>query len=145
MFIISLIPLMFITVNSYSLLTFKSTIHRIQRSVSVFAESSQNIQISNNPQIIKLQYSQSHSQRVRSNDEETEEDEDDGEDQIEVPVQISQETSDAPQAEQISLLKQGLNISTFLNGSDVRVGILMARWNADIISGLYKVKTYRMR
>ena len=42
---------------------------------------------------------------------------------------------------QISLLKQGLNISTNLNGSDVRVGIIMARWNADIIQGLYKVNT----
>lgn len=42
---------------------------------------------------------------------------------------------DAP----ISLMKQGIKFPTVLNGSDVRVGIIMARWNDDIISELYKV------
>jgi len=39
---------------------------------------------------------------------------------------------------QISLLKEGFKATELLNGTDVRVGIIMARWNADIISGLYK-------
>jgi len=34
--------------------------------------------------------------------------------------------------------KEGLSFTTKLNGSDVRVGIIMARWNADIIEGLYE-------
>ena len=41
---------------------------------------------------------------------------------------------DAP----LSLFKEGIAFGTSLNGSDVRVGIIMARWNADVISGLYK-------
>jgi len=39
----------------------------------------------------------------------------------------------------ISSLKEGIEILKNLNGSDVRVGIIMARWNADIIQGLYQV------
>jgi len=38
----------------------------------------------------------------------------------------------------ISSLKEGIEILKNLNGSDVRVGIIMARWNADIIQGLYQ-------
>lgn len=38
----------------------------------------------------------------------------------------------------ISPLKEGIAFPTKLNGSDVRVGIIMARWNDDIISGLYE-------
>lgn len=42
--------------------------------------------------------------------------------------------------EPISLLKEGIKFPTNLNGSDVRVGIIMARWNSDVIQGLYKVR-----
>jgi len=38
----------------------------------------------------------------------------------------------------ISAVKEGIKQIANLNGSDVRVGIIMARWNEDIISGLYK-------
>lgn len=38
----------------------------------------------------------------------------------------------------MSLLKEGIKFVEKLNGSDVRVGIIMARWNEDIIQGLYK-------
>ena len=39
-----------------------------------------------------------------------------------------------------SMVKEGLSFAgATLNGSDVRVGILMARWNADIVQGLHKV------
>jgi 6,7-dimethyl-8-ribityllumazine synthase len=42
-------------------------------------------------------------------------------------------------APDISTSKQGLSYTTTpLNGSDVRVGILMSRWNSDIVQGLYK-------
>ena len=39
----------------------------------------------------------------------------------------------------MSLIKEGIKSVSNLNGSDVRVGIIMARWNADVIAGLYKV------
>jgi 6,7-dimethyl-8-ribityllumazine synthase len=42
-----------------------------------------------------------------------------------------------PVAVDISAVKEGIKQLTNLNGSDVRVGIIMARWNADIITGLY--------
>ena len=42
-------------------------------------------------------------------------------------------------APDVSPKKQGLQYVGELNGSDVRVGIIMARWNSDIIEGLYKV------
>lgn len=38
----------------------------------------------------------------------------------------------------ISPLKAGIQFPTTLNGTDVRVGIIMARWNGDIVQGLYK-------
>lgn len=38
----------------------------------------------------------------------------------------------------ISTIKEGLKMPENINGSDVRVGIIMARWNEDIITGLYK-------
>ena len=38
----------------------------------------------------------------------------------------------------VSDVKEGVIFPSNINGSDVRVGIIMARWNADIISGLYK-------
>lgn len=39
----------------------------------------------------------------------------------------------------MSSIKEGMLAPVNLNGSDVRVGIIMARWNADVIQGLYKV------
>eukprot|EP01036_Dinobryon_divergens_P023464 gene23464-31813_t len=50
-----------------------------------------------------------------------------------------EESAVVEEAEQsISLLKEGIKFPTNLNGSDVRVGVIMARWNSDIIQGLYK-------
>jgi hypothetical protein len=46
---------------------------------------------------------------------------------------------DASPLSSISSLKEGIELLKNLNGSDVRVGIIMARWNADIVQGLYKV------
>ena len=43
-------------------------------------------------------------------------------------------TTDAPA---LSLEKEGISFSS-LNGSDVRVGIIMSRWNADVVQALYK-------
>ena len=49
-------------------------------------------------------------------------------------------TTDAPgETSEMSTVKEGIMFPTTLNGSDVRVGIIMARWNSDIIAGLYKV------
>jgi hypothetical protein len=79
---------------------------------------------------------------VKNNDDENDEDEED-----ESNTETTQETTDSSESvsdsnPQISLLKQGLNTTSFLNGTDVRVGIIMARWNSDIIQGLYKVHSY---
>ena len=51
-------------------------------------------------------------------------------------------TTDAPgeSTEGMSTVKEGIMFPTTLNGTDVRVGIIMARWNNDIIGGLYKVR-----
>lgn len=38
---------------------------------------------------------------------------------------------------EISPTKKGIHFPSNLNGSEVRVGIIMARWNDDIIEGLY--------
>ena len=80
-------------------------------------------------------------QIVSENDES--DDDEDSEDSD--SSQTENSTADVAQisepAQEISLIKQGLNISTILNGSDVRVGIIMARWNSDIINGLYNVIT----
>lgn len=49
-------------------------------------------------------------------------------------------TTDAPaERSEVSSVKEGIMFPTTLNGTDVRVGIIMARWNNDIIAGLYKV------
>lgn len=37
----------------------------------------------------------------------------------------------------MSLIKEGVRFPTTFNGTNVRVGIIMARWNADVIQGLY--------
>lgn len=58
-------------------------------------------------------------------------DEDDGDD--------SQEALAALIEADMSVIKEGIKPLGNINGSDVRVGIIMARWNADVISGLYKV------
>ena len=39
----------------------------------------------------------------------------------------------------VSSIKEGIQFPTSINGTDVRVGIIMSRWNGDIIQGLYKV------
>ena len=38
-----------------------------------------------------------------------------------------------------AIVKEAAAFSTAMNGSDVRVGIIMARWNEDIIKNLYQV------
>ena len=38
------------------------------------------------------------------------------------------------------LSKEQASFDKSLNGSDVRVGIIMARWNEDVIKNLYKVR-----
>ena len=73
-------------------------------------------------------------------EQESEEDDEESEEKESGAAEV-ETTADATIDGQISLIKQGLNISGFLNGSDVRVGIIMARWNADIIQGLYKVSS----
>ena len=70
--------------------------------------------------------------RFSDEEEEGEEEEGQGE-ETSAPILI-----DAPE-EEISPFKEGISFSNAnINGSEVRVGIIMARWNADIISGLYK-------
>lgn len=78
-------------------------------------------------------------QRISFDDEEEGEESEEEESAAESSAEVEVSADTAMDA-QISLIKQGLNISSFLNGSDVRVGIIMARWNADIIQGLYKVR-----
>ena len=64
-------------------------------------------------------------------------DEEEEEEQEEQPT-----TTDAPgETSEISTVKEGIMFPTTLNGTDVRVGIIMARWNNDIIAGLYKVSS----
>lgn len=50
----------------------------------------------------------------------------------------SKESHENPTISEVSLEKEGFTMPTHLNGSTVRVGIVMARWNSDIIQGLYK-------
>ena len=80
-----------------------------------------------------------HSNSPNLSDEEEEGGEGEEEESSEESSPASVEVGD--DSPQISLIKQGLNISSSMNGSDVRVGIIMARWNADVIQGLYKVGT----
>ena len=71
---------------------------------------------------------------VRGSDEEEGEGEgDDEEDAVPTPNPVIEDDSGV-----VSPFKEGISFPTSLNGSDVRVGIIMARWNADIIGGLYK-------
>lgn len=58
--------------------------------------------------------------------------EDDGEEHEESIVNAA---SDAD----MSVIKEGIKPLSSINGSDVRVGIIMARWNSDVITGLHKV------
>jgi hypothetical protein len=78
-------------------------------------------------------------QSSNMSDEEEESEEEDDDKETESASESSTVIVEADLSPQISLIKQGLNISSSLNGTDVRVGIIMARWNADIIQGLYKV------
>ena len=64
---------------------------------------------------------------------EEEEDEEEEEEEEEAPEPIPIVSEDS-----MSMFKEGIKFPTNVNGSDVRVGIIMARWNADIIGGLYK-------
>jgi len=42
------------------------------------------------------------------------------------------------ESDAISLMKEGIKFPETPNGTDVRIGIIVARWNADIITGLYQ-------
>jgi len=76
------------------------------------------------------------------NDDDEEKEEGEEEDEEEEPAESSGSDEAVVGAESeentISLLKEGFKAADVLNGTDVRVGIIMARWNSDIISGLYK-------
>jgi 6,7-dimethyl-8-ribityllumazine synthase len=80
--------------------------------------------------MFKMLVSPSHVLQSISSPFISQEEEDDDEDEETKPTL----STDAPV---ISLEKEGVIFST-LNGSDVRVGILMCRWNSDIVQGLYK-------
>lgn len=41
----------------------------------------------------------------------------------------------------MSLIKEGIKFPSNLDGSAIRVGVIMARWNADVIQGLQAVST----
>lgn len=70
--------------------------------------------------------------------DEEEDGEEDEEEEEESPSE-SVQSDEAPSfGDDMSLFKEGIKFPTSLNGSDVRVGIIMARWNADVIQGLYK-------
>jgi hypothetical protein len=71
-----------------------------------------------------------HSYPIRLSDEEEEEEE-----------EAAPATTEAPEetTSGMSLIKEGVNFSAPMNGSDVRVGIIATKWNADVISGLAKV------
>ena len=66
-----------------------------------------------------------------SDEEEDVEEEEEEEEEVPTPNPIIEDVPD------ISPFKEGIKFPTSLNGSDVRVGIIMARWNADVINGLY--------
>ena len=70
--------------------------------------------------------------------EASDEEEEDGSEEEIAPIMIDAPDS-AIDSASISLVKEGVNFSMALNGSDVRVGIIATRWNNDIISGLSKV------
>ena len=67
---------------------------------------------------------------IVNEEEEEEEEEESVDDSSASAVEI---VEDGP-----SIFKEGIKFGANINGSDVRVGIIMARWNADIIQGLYK-------
>ena len=69
--------------------------------------------------------------RMSDEEEDVEEGEEE-EEEVPTPNPFVEELPD------ISPYKEGIKFPTSLNGSDVRVGIIMARWNADVINGLYK-------
>jgi hypothetical protein len=78
----------------------------------------------------------------KASDEEDNNDEDSEEEEEEESAPIMTDTPDSVIDASISLVKEGVNFSAALNGSDVRVGIIATRWNNDIISGLSKVSDH---
>ena len=76
-----------------------------------------------------------------------EEDEEDEDSEEEGPESTTQSAGDSTipviefnEEPKISLIKEGIKFPTKLDGSNVRVGIIMGRWNADVIQGLYTVR-----
>ena len=65
-------------------------------------------------------------------------DEDEGEDEESAEPTVEEVNLDESPGSELSVFEKGIAFPTSVNGSDVRVGIIMARWNADIIAGLYK-------
>ena len=68
-----------------------------------------------------------------NSDDEGEEEEEEPEAPQQAPIILEEGSS-----HEMSPMKAGIQFPTSLNGSDVRVGILMARWNGDVVQGLYK-------
>jgi len=64
--------------------------------------------------------------------------EEDEEEEEEESAEESSESAAVIVEDGPSVFKEGIKFGASINGSDVRVGIIMARWNADIIQGLYK-------
>ena len=87
---------------------------------------------------------------IEANEEEDDDGDDDDDDEEEEEEEEegghSVVSDDAPAIleeaqDSMSLEKEGIKFSSALNGSDVRIGIIMGRWNADVIQGLYKVRS----
>jgi len=74
----------------------------------------------------------SHIEGSIMSDPEVDEEGEEEDDNVPTPNPLIEEDAE------ISPFKEGISFPTTLNGSDVRVGIIMARWNADVIGGLYK-------
>eukprot|EP01038_Epipyxis_sp_PR26KG_P007830 gene7830-10636_t len=124
-------------------LIFKSAIPIVRNEYALYAKQL-NHDIANKYEIITdLPINSANNFQFASNllqhlNDEEEADEDDNESSSEETVPVPEEVTTIADDPQISLIKEGIKFPTSLNGSDVRVGIIMARWNADIIQGLYK-------
>eukprot|EP01031_Cornospumella_fuschlensis_P027982 gene27982-33790_t len=70
-------------------------------------------------------------------DESSDEEDDEGEGEAQVGSEEVMPATVESVVPQVSLIKEGVKFPTSFNGTNVRVGIIMARWNADIIQGLY--------
>jgi 6,7-dimethyl-8-ribityllumazine synthase len=91
-------------------------------------------ELSNKHKFVSVRNWMRYSDEEESEEEEEEEEEGEGDATVAVPVILPQEA----ETDALSLMKEGIKFPTTLNGTDVRIGIIMARWNADIITGLYK-------